>query len=42
MPNILIDIGVWYSFCDARDNLRTREEVDALFEIVNPHKLILL
>lgn len=40
MASILVDTGIWYSLCDARDNAASREVIDDLYRRVKVHKII--
>ena len=41
MDRILIDTGVWYSRYDKRDTAASREDVETIFELVQPFDIIL-
>lgn len=44
MSSVLVDTGVWYAFFDRRDAERRRrgdDDVDALYDLLAPHRLVL-
>lgn len=41
MPRVLIDTGVWYSRYDPRDNVASQEDVEAVFDLVQAHEIVL-
>jgi hypothetical protein len=41
MQSVLIDTGVWYAFFDLKDNIKDRETVDALAEIVESMNVLI-
>ncbi len=41
MPRVLVDTGVWIRLFDRRDGPRDREDVEALFDLVRAHTIVL-
>jgi predicted nucleic acid-binding protein len=41
LARVLIDTGVWYSRYDPRDTAASQEDVEAVFELVQPFDIIL-
>lgn len=41
MPAVLVDTGVWYGRCDPKDTAAEREVVDALYERIQRHSIVI-